>query len=30
MNDVDLIDGYKWDRLSEKRSDLVRKYKYNK
>lgn len=30
MNDVDLIDGYKWDRLSEKRSDLVRKYKHNK
>lgn len=30
MNDVDLYDGYKWDRLSEKRSDLVRKYKYKK
>ena len=27
MNDVVLYDGNKWERLSEKRSDLVRKYK---
>nr|DAK35399.1 MAG TPA: hypothetical protein [Caudoviricetes sp.] len=27
MNAVDLHDGNKWERLSEKRSDLVRKYK---